>query len=136
MIVYVISGVCGFLLSSIAFVYFPALPFLHGSPFTVGASASVFGLLGALVHYGQKSGSSLIHGQAKQWAIIMFLYGLFMPGIDNYAHAGGFLGGYATSWLFNPLKRERGDHILIAVVCLVATALAVIASLIVGLPGR
>ena len=37
-----------------------------------------------------------------------------MPGIDNYAHAGGFLGGYATSAFFNPLTRERGDHMLVA----------------------
>ena len=44
-----------------------------------------------------------------------------MPDIDNFAHAGGFLGGYATSAFFNPLTRERGDHMLMAVVCLVAT---------------
>lgn len=134
-IIYVISGACGFLLSSMAFVYFPAIPLLHGAPLTVGASASIFGLLGALVHYGRKSGSSLIHGQAKQWAIIMFIYGLFMPGIDNYAHAGGFLGGYAMSALFNPLTRERGDHMLIAVLCLLATFLAIAASLYLGLGG-
>jgi rhomboid protease GluP len=134
-IIYVVSGACGFLLSSMAFVYFPAIPLLHGAPLTVGASASIFGLLGALMHYGRKSGSSLIHGQAKQWAIIMFIYGLFMPGIDNYAHAGGFLGGYAMSALFNPLTRERGDHMLIAVLCLLATFLAIAASLYQGLGG-
>jgi len=134
-IIYVISGACGFLLSAVAFRYFPAIPFLRGAPLTVGASASIFGLLGALVHYGRKSGSSLIHGQAKQWAIIMFIYGLIMPGIDNFAHAGGFLGGYAMSALFNPLTRERGDHMLIAVLCLLATFLAVAASLYQGLGG-
>jgi rhomboid protease GluP len=133
-VVYVVSGICGFLLSSVAGRYFPPLPFLSGANFTVGASASIFGLLGAIVHYGRKSGSSLIHGQAKQWALIMFLYGLVMPGIDNYAHAGGFLGGYAMSAFFNPLTRERGDHLLVAAVCLLATFLAIAASLYVGLP--
>ena len=39
-----------------------------------------------------------------------------MPGVDNFAHAGGFIGGYATSAFFNPLTRERGDTSLMAVV--------------------
>lgn len=132
-IIYVVSGVCGFLLSSLAGQYLPPIPLLFtslsGAPLTVGASASIFGLLGALVHYGQKSGSSLIHGQAKQWALILFIYGLVMPGVDNFAHAGGFLGGYITSAFFNPLTRERGDHMLVALVCLVASFAATAYSL-------
>jgi rhomboid protease GluP len=131
-IIYVVSGVCGFLLSSIASAYFPALPLLRGAQLTVGASASIFGLLGALVHYGQKSGSSLVHAQAKQWALIMFIYGMVMPGIDNYAHAGGFAGGYIMSAFFNPLTRERGDHLLIALVLLLLTFLAIAWSVIQG----
>jgi rhomboid protease GluP len=133
-IIYVVSGVCGFLLSSLAGEYLPPIPLLlvslRGAPVTVGASASIFGLLGALVHYGQKSGSSLIHGQAKQWALILFIFGLVMPGVDNFAHAGGFLGGYVTSALFNPLTRERGDHMLIALVCLLFSFGAIVYSLI------
>jgi rhomboid protease GluP len=125
--------VCGFLLSSIAGWYLPALPFLGGAGFTVGASASVFGLLGALVHYGRKSGSSLIRGQARQWALMLFIFGLFMRGVDNYAHAGGFLGGYAASAFFNPLTKERGDHLLVAAACLAATFIAIAASLYKGL---
>jgi rhomboid protease GluP len=120
-IIYVVSGVAGFLLSSAAGYYLPPLPLLHGARVTVGASASIFGLLGALVHYGRQSGSSLIHGQAKQWALILFIYGLVMPGIDNFAHAGGFIGGYAASAFFNPLTRERGDHLIIAGVLLLLT---------------
>jgi rhomboid protease GluP len=134
-IIYVISGVCGFLLSSIAGEYaIIPIPMLRGASFTVGASASVFGLLGALVHYGRKSGSGLIRAEAKRYAIILFVFGLIMPGIDNFAHAGGFLGGYAISAFFNPLTRERGDHVLVAVVCLAATFLAIVASLLFFLP--
>lgn len=128
-IIYVVSGVCGFFLSSFAYAFLPPLPLLTGANLTIGASASIFGLLGALVHYGRKSGSSLIHGQAKQWALILFVYGLLMPGIDNYAHAGGFIGGFVTSAFFNPLKPERGDHLLIAAICLLATFAAIAASL-------
>jgi len=131
-IIYVVSGVCGFLLSSVASVYLPPLPLLRGAQLTVGASASIFGLLGALVHYGRKSGSSYVHAQAKQWALIMFIYGLIMPGIDNFAHAGGFIGGYVTSAFFNPLTREKGDHLLIAAILLLLTFAAIAMSVFEG----
>jgi hypothetical protein len=53
-----------------------------------------------------------------------------MPGIDNYAHAGGFVGGYLTSVWLDPLKPERVNHIVGALVCLGATALAILASIV------
>jgi rhomboid protease GluP len=132
-VIYTVAGACGFLLSSFMGAYGPALPFLRGAPFTVGASASIFGLLGALVHYGRTSGSSLIHAEAKRYALILFVFGLIMPGVDNFAHAGGFIGGYATSAFFNPLTRERGDHMLMAVGCLAVTFLAIAFSVFSGL---
>jgi rhomboid protease GluP len=131
-IIYVVSGVVGFFASSFAGAYVP-IPILRGAGFTVGASASIFGLLGALVHYGRVSGSSLIRSQAGQYAMVLFVFGLIMPGVDNYAHAGGFLGGYAVSALMNPLERERGDHLLVAILCLLATFLAVVFSVLHGL---
>jgi rhomboid protease GluP len=133
-IIYTIAGVGGFFLSSLAGYLLAGLPIpiLHGAYYTMGASASIFGLLGALVHYGRKSGSRLIHGEAMRYAVILFVFGLIMPGVDNYAHAGGFLGGYAASAFMNPLTRERGDHVIGAVVCLAATLLAIVASLLVG----
>jgi rhomboid protease GluP len=98
----------------------------------MGASASIMGLLGALAHYGRKSGSSLIRAEVKQYIIMFAVMGLLMTGTDNYAHAGGFLGGYAASSMLNPFTRERGDHMLIAAGCLVATLLSIIASLLHG----
>ncbi len=133
-IVYVVSGVCGFLLSSfMGYIELTSIPFLRGASVTIGASASIFGLLGALVHYGRMSGSSLIRGQATQYALILFLFGFIMPGVDNYAHAGGFAGGYAASALLNPLTRERGDHTIVAAVCLIATAAAIGMSIVTGM---
>jgi rhomboid protease GluP len=99
----------------------------------VGASASIFGLLGALYHYGQKSGRHLVRAQVGQWALIMFVYGLIVPNVDNAAHAGGFIGGYLLSALFNPLKPERGDHLLIGGLCLLASMGAILYSVIRGL---
>jgi rhomboid protease GluP len=132
-IVYVVAGVAGFFLSSLFGLLGMPIPFLHGAFYTLGASASIFGLLGALVHYGRKSGSSMIHAEAMRYAVILFVMGLIMPGVDNSAHAGGFLGGYAASAIMNPLSRERGDHLLIALACLAATFLAILVSVVTGL---
>jgi len=132
-IIYVVSGMCGFLLSSVMALSPIPIPLFHGAPLTLGASASILGLLGALLHYGQKSGSRLIHGQALNYVVILFVMGLIMPGVDNTAHAGGFLGGYAASALFNPLTREKGDHLLIALGLLVITFLAIAYSIVHGL---
>jgi len=131
-IIYVIAGVCGFLLTSVWAAFLPPLPLLGGgAPTTVGASASMCGLIGALFHYGRRGGSSVIHSQATQWALMTLLYGVLMGGtIDNFAHIGGFVGGYAVSAVFNPLTRERGDHAIMAVVCLAASLLAIVASLL------
>jgi rhomboid protease GluP len=131
-IIYVVSGAVGFLVSSS--LPWLGLPFpLHGAPLTLGASASVFGLLGALFHYGRKSGSHLIHGTALNYAVILFVMGLILPGVDNTAHAGGFVGGYAMSAFLNPLTREKGDHLIVALGCLAATLLAVTFSIVHGL---
>jgi rhomboid protease GluP len=135
-ILYVIAGVVGFAASSIAGQYLWWMPigFLRGASFTVGASASVFGLLGAAVYYGRRAGSSHAAQTGLQYALILGLFGLIFPGVDNYAHAGGFLGGYVMGMLLDPLKPERADHMLVALVCLVATLLALAASFITALP--
>jgi rhomboid protease GluP len=131
-IIYTLAGIAGFLLSSVAGLYLANAPMpLRAGTLTLGASANIFGLLGALVHYGRRGGSSLVGGQAMQYAVILFVYGLIMPGggIDNYAHAGGFIGGYLASLWLDPLKPERPDHFIGALLCLIATALAILASL-------
>ena len=135
-IIYTVGGVIGFTLSSVAGLFLLNFPinFLRGAYFTVGASAPIFGLLGALVHYGRRTGSSHIGHAGLQYALIMGVFGLIFPGIDNYAHLGGFIGGYLASLLLDPLKPERIDHLLIAVICLVVTLIAVIWSVITALP--
>ncbi len=129
-LIYTIAGVCGFLLSSFA----GSVPGLHGAAFTIGASASIFGLLGALVHYGRRSVSSALTSQALSYAVILFVFGLVMPGVDNYAHAGGFAGGSLASTWLNPLKPERQEHLIAALGCLAAVALSILWSIATGLP--
>ncbi len=133
-IIYTAGGIAGFALSSFAGAFLPAIPFLRGAGFTVGASAPVFGLIGALYHYGRTS-SSVAKQMAQSIVIQAVIFGLVMgnAGIDNFAHLGGFAGGYFTSAFLNPMTRERGDHTIIAVVCLAATVLSIAASVLTGL---
>lgn len=133
-IIYVLAGVAGFLLSAVFGLFLPQIRIGFGqlapSAFTVGASASVSGLLGAILYYGRRSGSSMATEYAKQTALMLVLYGLFMRGIDNYAHLGGFGGGYLVSRILDPLMPERGDHTVIALGLLGASLLSIVVSVI------
>lgn len=144
-LIYVLSGVAGFAVSSIVPVLAGMTPVggllpeflavrLFGAGLTVGASASLFGLLGALLHYGRRGGSSLVSQQAKGLALSLLVFGFLMPGVDNRAHLGGLAGGYLMSRILDPLKPERGDHALLALGCLLASLVAVLASVVHGLP--
>ena len=129
-IIYTIAGITGFTASTMAGAF---LPVLGGAGFTVGASAPIFGLLAALVYYGRRTGSSMVGDQAKSWALTLFVFGFIMPGIDNWAHLGGFAGGYITSRFLDPLRPERLDHLIVALVCLAVTGIALVFSIVHGL---
>jgi hypothetical protein len=55
-------------------------------------------------------------------------------GIDNWAHAGGFAGGFLAALVLDPLTRERVDHLIVAIVCLGLTLVALVASFVTALP--
>jgi membrane associated rhomboid family serine protease len=131
-IIYTAGGVAGFALSSVAGAYLPDIPLLHAGALTIGASAPLFGMIGALYHYG-RTGSSMARQMAVSIMIQSLIFGLLVPGIDNFAHLGGFAGGYLSSAFLNPMTRERGDHMIIAAVCLAATVLAIVASFVTGM---
>jgi rhomboid protease GluP len=128
-IIYTVGSCVGFLMSSTAYLFFGGLPIIGGGALTLGASAPIFGLLGAMVHYGRQA-SSLVKSQAAGYAMMLFVFGILMPGVDNWAHAGGFLGGYVASFALNPMRPERGNHLIVAFICLLATALSIVASLV------
>jgi rhomboid protease GluP len=132
-IIYTVAGIVGFFLSSLAGVLLPGVPILGGAGFTIGASAPIFGLLGALVRYGHRTGSSLVGSQAWGYALTLFIFGLLMPGVDNWAHGGGFAGGYLAAMLLDPLQRERPAHLGAALACLGLTVLSVLVSIVTGL---
>ena len=133
-IIYTFSSIVGFGLSTALYMLPIHIPFFGGAYLTVGASAPIFGLLGALFYYGHRSGSSHIRQAGLQYALIGGFMGFVLPGIDNSAHLGGFAGGYLISLILDPLKPERVDHLAIAVGCLAVTFVAIIWSVITALP--
>jgi rhomboid protease GluP len=106
-IVFTVAGALGFFLSSIA-----------GVPFTVGASGSIFGLLGAMVAFGRRRGGAfgaMVLRQYGQWALVLFLLGFFMASVDNFAHVGGFAGGFGTGLVLS-FSDRRNETLLERVV--------------------
>ena len=116
-----VAGAAGFLLSG----WMSPLP-------TIGASGSVFGLLAALIVYGRRRGSSLITTQLWQWAIVLFVFGFMMPGVNNWAHAGGFAGGWVAAYAMpvSDDKRESSWVLLTALALIGITALGVVLSFV------
>ncbi len=90
-IIYFVSGLIGSLAS---FAFSPVS--------AAGASGAIFGLVGAMLYFGLEEpdkskklfGSSII-----TMIIVNILYGVSVANIDNYAHIGGLLGGFAVSGL-------------------------------------
>lgn len=118
-VVFTVAGVTGYLLSNAVGIWL-----------TVGASGSIFGLLGALVAYGQRRGGafgSMVLRQYGQWAVVLFIFGLLPgTGVNNWAHGGGFVGGFVAGWLlsFSERRNETGSDHLLAFACIAATVLA------------
>jgi rhomboid protease GluP len=125
-VIFTLSGIAGFILSN-----------AFNIPITVGASGSIFGLLGALVYYGRKRGGVIGNAVFKQvgtWAAVMFLFGFMMSGVNNWAHAGGFIGGYLSAyWLgFHEIKPESQGHKILALACIVLTIISFGLALLLG----
>jgi rhomboid protease GluP len=133
-IIYTVGSIVGFGLSSFAGAFIPPILILQGSTITVGASAPIAGLIGAILAYGHQTGSTMARSYAGAYIIGLVVIGFLPFGIDNYAHAGGFAGGYLTARLLNPLKSERVDHMIVAAVCLAASLLSIVVSVIHGAP--
>ena len=98
-VVYFVSSVCGFLLCAF---WSPQYP-------TLGASAGLFGLIGAMIALGFRTRNSMgqaIRAQYVRWAIYGLLFGL-LPGISNTAHVGGLAAGFGVAYLAGtPLLRQ------------------------------
>lgn len=117
---YFVSTVAGFLLSALL---------SNGS--SVGASAGVFGLIGAMIAFGMTDRSA-IGSMAKslyvRWAIYGLAMGILFPQTDMKAHIGGLVGGFACAFVARtPTARTAWKEPLIraaAGVCIALTLLS------------
>ncbi len=114
--IYTIGGIGGYILS-----------YLAGVPLTIGASAAICSLIGALIYYGKSRGGTygaMVYREVSGWVIGIFLFGLLVPGIDNWGHGGGILSGMLLGMLlgYNERKEETPFHRNLAMICGLATA--------------
>jgi rhomboid protease GluP len=89
---YFLSTVCGFYAST---RWSPVL--------SVGASAGIFGLIGAMIALGVRHRSALgdhIRGLYTRWAIYGLIFGLLpIFNVDNAAHLGGLAAGFGAGYV-------------------------------------
>ena len=100
---------------------------LHSS---LGSSAGIFGLIGAMLAFGVTDKSSLgaaVKSLYMRWVI----YGLvlsFIPGVDFWAHLGGLAGGFVTGFLAStPRARLMWKEPLIRVLAGLSLAITALA---------
>jgi rhomboid protease GluP len=82
------------------------------SALSIGASAGIMGLIGAMIALGMMHRSAMgnaIRGMYVRWAVYILLLGL-LPFFqtDNAAHVGGLVGGFLVAWLAG-LPRQWND---------------------------
>ncbi|UCF93659.1 MAG: rhomboid family intramembrane serine protease [Desulfobacterales bacterium] len=114
-LLYTLGGIVGFLISYLANVRI-----------TIGASAAVCGLVGASLYYGKSRGGiygRAIYKQISGWVMFLFIFGLLVPGINNWGHGGGILAGAAFGFLlgYQEKKKENLGHKILAGGCAVLT---------------
>ncbi len=102
-VIFMAAGIGGYLISNVA-----------GGANTIGASGAIFGLMGALISYGRRTGQSYVTSQLWMSAIFMFVMSFMMGGhVNNWAHAGGFAGGYLAAQLMPTSHRGEGPGVLL-----------------------
>jgi len=95
---------------------------------SIGASAGISGLVGAMVGLGTKEKHSIIgqeRGRYVQWMVLILVQGFIIPGIDNAAHIGGFVGGFMVAYLAGSRGHARGDDTFWKTVAWVSVAVTV-----------
>ncbi|NTV42618.1 MAG: rhomboid family intramembrane serine protease [Syntrophobacteraceae bacterium] len=112
--IFILSGVGGYLVS-----------YLAGIAFTLGASAAVCGLIGAALYFGRSRGGHFgpaVYQQVGGWAVGILIFGFLIPGINNWAHGGGFISGVVLGYAlgYHEKKAESLHHKAIAGVCALA----------------
>ena len=115
LIVYLGSGILGSFLSVV----------VHSS-ISAGASGAIFGLLGSLLYFGYHYRlylGTVLRTQIIPVIIINLLIGFMVPGIDNFCHIGGLVGGYLLTMILGvPGKTRKSDRINGSIVLILLVA--------------
>jgi rhomboid protease GluP len=92
LVIYFLSTVGGFFLS-----------WQRSAADSIGASAALMGLLGAMIAFGMMGRSHIaseIRSMYVRWVIIILAMGLVARGsIDNWAHIGGLATGFGVAYV-------------------------------------
>lgn len=97
----------GWLLGAIVGALAAAL--ISAPGFVVGASGSVFGLIGMAMLQGHREGTTqgrLLRNEMIKWMAITTIAGLMIGGISHSAHFGGLVGGVLVSLALPPSDRH------------------------------
>lgn len=122
--IYVFTGIAGYVLSS-----------LRGH-FSVGGSGALLGLIGVMfaVTTGRRSAAmQMLRSQIIRWLIYIAVWGLLFPGIDNFAHFGGFVAGFALGKFMadrppvSPEEQKRAQMLGWATALVVIASIAMVA---------
>jgi rhomboid protease GluP len=117
---YILGGIGGFAISAFA-----------GVRLTIGASAALCSLIGALLYYGKARGGIYgqnIFSQIGGWALGIVAFGFLVPGINNWGHGGGIVFGVLLALIlgYREKRRENFTHKTIAMICVILTVLALL----------
>lgn len=97
--------VAGFAGNVISFMFSPHL--------SLGSSTAIFGLLGAqgvLIYQNRELFGNIARralSQVIMIAVVNLVIGL-TPGIDNWGHIGGLIGGTLFAWFGGPMLQKQG----------------------------
>jgi rhomboid protease GluP len=98
-VIYFVSSVGGFYLSNL----------WNPRSLSVGASAALCGLIGAMIalgvtHHSAAMGAA-IRSTYMRWAIYILIFS-FLPGVDMAAHIGGGIAGFGVAYLAGTPRYE------------------------------
>lgn len=119
--IYFVTGITGFYASML---WLPMVP-------SVGASAPLFGLIGAMIALGVRSKTSqgmALRSFYMRWAVYGLVMGFILPHVDNGAHLGGLAGGFAMGFVTGaPRIMGPAENFwkVIAGLCIAATVWAI-----------
>lgn len=114
LVIYFAGSVAGFYLSA-----------LENPVLSIGASAGIMGLIGAMVAFGVVNRSSIgraIRNFYLRWVVYVLAMGFLISATDNWAHIGGLAGGFAVGYVAGtPVRSSHAQESLwraLAAICI------------------